>query len=133
MLFQVTLNVEETGFYYFIFANENEITDNFLSATFDLHKTVFDVSAASESCTNVTRCSLPLRFFSKEHVVIEVPERDPPAPGEPDPCGDALLGYSSLSECHRVVWAESVCQPRRAVYMVFLLLVPVLILVFAYI
>ena len=27
----VELEVEKTGFYYFIFANENEMTDNFLS------------------------------------------------------------------------------------------------------
>ena len=33
------LEVTESGFYYFIFANENEIQDNFLSAKFDLHKT----------------------------------------------------------------------------------------------
>ena len=33
------MEVTESGFYYFIFANENEIQDNFLSAKFDLHKT----------------------------------------------------------------------------------------------
>ena len=31
------------GFYYFVFSNENEITNNFVAAHFDLHKTVFDV------------------------------------------------------------------------------------------
>ena len=36
--------VTTTGFYYFIFANENEITANFIRAHFDMHKTVFDVS-----------------------------------------------------------------------------------------
>ena len=59
--------MNETGFYYFIFANENEITDNFLSATFDLHKTVFDVSAAMEKCLNVTECSFPLRYKTYIH------------------------------------------------------------------
>ena len=59
-----------------------------------------------------------------------MPEREETS--GPDPC-DALVGYSSLAECHRIVWAQSVCQPRRAIYMAFLLLVPVLILVFAYI
>lgn len=33
---EVTLDVIHTGFYYFIFANENEITDNFLSASVSL-------------------------------------------------------------------------------------------------
>ncbi len=46
LLLQALLQVNETGFYYFIFANENEITDNFLSATFDMRKTVFDVVSA---------------------------------------------------------------------------------------
>ena len=48
----VELEVSETGFYYFIFANENEMTDNFLSAKFDLHKTVFDVSNNAKNCTD---------------------------------------------------------------------------------
>ncbi len=123
--------MKETGFYYFIFANENEITDNFLSATFDLHKTVFDVSDNVGNCTNSTECSLPLSFWSHEHVVLEVPE-ETHVDNEESRC-QALLGYSSLQECHWVVLAESVCQPRRAIYMVFFMLVPVLILVFAYI
>ncbi len=50
----------------------------------------------------------------------------------PSKC-EALFGFSSLQECHRVVLAESICHPRRAIYGSFLLLAPVLILVFAYI
>ena len=41
---EVSYDVTETGFYYFIFANENEIVDNFLVANFNLQKTLFDVS-----------------------------------------------------------------------------------------
>ena len=126
----MTLSVNETGFYYFIFANENEITDNFLSAKFQLHKTVFDVSGNVLNCTNATSCELPLAFWSEDHVVLEVPGAD--AAATDDHC-TALHGYSSLSACHRVVLAESVCRPRRVVYMAFLFLVPVLVLVFAYI
>ena len=118
--------MDETGFYYFIFANENELTDNFMFAAFDLHKTVFDVSPAVDNCTNATSCDLPLTFWSEDHIVVDVPE------AEVDPC-DALVGYSSLEECHKVIVAESVCQPRKSLYMIFLLLVPVLILIFAYI
>eukprot|EP00095_Tigriopus_kingsejongensis_P000099 maker-scaffold1424_size42081-snap-gene-0.12 protein:Tk00099 transcript:maker-scaffold1424_size42081-snap-gene-0.12-mRNA-1 annotation:"hypothetical protein DAPPUDRAFT_299891" len=123
---EISFEVSQTGFYYFIFANENEIMDNFLYATFDLRKTVFDVSSNSLNCTNATICELPLSFWSDDHVVVEVPGE------EADPC-DALVGFSSLSECHRVILAQSICQPRKSIYMTFLLLVPVFILVFAYI
>jgi len=126
--------VSETGFYYFIFANENEITDNFLSARFDMRKTVFDVGQSQQNCTNATSCQFPLQFWSKEHVVLEIPdeEEEEDATASKAPC-EAIVGFSSLQECHRVVVAESLCHPRKVVYMSFLLLAPVLILVFAYI
>jgi len=53
-------------------------------------------------------------------------------PGSGAPC-EAIVGFSSLQECHRVILAESVCHPRKAVYLSFLLLAPVLILAFAYV
>ena len=61
--FKVTLEASETGFYYFIFANENELTDNFLFADFRLHKTTFDVSRNRINCTNATECNFPLAFW----------------------------------------------------------------------
>ena len=120
------MEVEETGFYYFIFANENEITDNFLSASFDLHKTVFDVSANSANCTNATNCQFQLSFWSEDHVVLEVPDEE-----LVDSACEAIPGFSSIQECHQIILAESVCVPRTLVYVVFLLLVPIFILVFA--
>ena len=36
------------GFYYFIFTNDNEITNNFVAASFDVRKTVFDVRSRSQ-------------------------------------------------------------------------------------
>ncbi|TRY68335.1 hypothetical protein TCAL_03808 [Tigriopus californicus] len=123
---EISFEVAETGFYYFIFANENEITDNFLFATFDLHKTAFDVSSNVLNCTNTTVCELPLGFWSEDHVVLEVPEE------ENDPC-NALVGFSSLEECHRIIVAESICHPRKSIYVTFLISVPVFILLFAYI
>ena len=132
----VELEVSETGFYYFIFANENELTDNFLSAKFDLHKTVFDVSNNTQNCTNSDECELPLTFWSEDHVVIEVPENQR-APSndnnngtKTDPCGEEYLlrGYSSLEKCHQILEAKSVCKPRKPMYMIFLLLVPFFIL-----
>ena len=59
----MTLEASETGFYYFIFANENELTDNFLFADFRLHKTAFDVSRNQINCTNATECHFPLSFW----------------------------------------------------------------------
>ena len=59
----MTLEAKETGFYYFIFANENELTDNFLFADFRLHKTAFDVSPNHINCTNATECHFPLSFW----------------------------------------------------------------------
>ena len=78
----------------FIFANENEIRDNFLSAKFDLHKTVFDVSENVGNCTESTHCELPLTFWSEDHVVLEVPEHQPAVYKNGtvnDPCSEESL------------------------------------------
>ena len=138
--------IEESGFYYFIFANENEIRPNFMRVRFDLHKTVFDVSDAKDNCTNTgayEKCLLPLNFWSEDHVVLEIPENQPKGEARisgtnntsSDPCQeDSLIkGFSSHTDCHRLIVAESVCTPRKPIYMLFVLLVPILILCFAYI
>jgi len=117
--------VEASGFYYFIFSNENEITRNFIAANFELQKTVFDVSDYEEQCHNSTSCSLPLTFMSTQHVVIEVP------PTTSDTCEYDNEGITNYLDCHSVLHAELVCEPRGAVYLIFLILVPVLVLVFA--
>ena len=41
------------GFYYFIFTNDNEITNNFVAASFDLRKTVFDVTSRSQVVSDI--------------------------------------------------------------------------------
>ncbi len=64
-------------------------------------------------------------------MVLEIPEEHEDEEGSEDPC-EALVAFSSLQECHRVVMAESVCQPRKVLYMGFLLLAPALILLFAF-
>ena len=147
IIYEETIN--ETGFYYFIFANENEITPNFMRVRFDLHKTVFDVNSATENCTDTMKCMLPLKFWSEDHVVLEVPEHQPDlnthksmdsykgnqTRSSSDPCEeDSLIkGYSSHVDCHRLIVAESVCTPRKPLYMLFVLLIPILVLCFAYI
>ena len=92
------------------------------------------------NCTNSSQCKLPLAFWSHDHVVIEVPENNPTSGGndtdeDPDPCSQESLvrGVSSLDECHQVLLAESVCTPRKPIYLIFLLLAPVLILFCAHI
>ena len=42
-----------TGFYYFIFTNDNEITNNFVAASFDMRKTVFDVTSRSQVISDI--------------------------------------------------------------------------------
>ena len=129
---------------WFYFANENEIRPNFMRVQFDLHKTVFDVSSAKANCTNTMNCRLPLNFWSEDHVVLEIPENQSDNQLEAskandttysDPCQeDSLIkGFSSHMDCHRLIVAESVCTPRKPLYMLFVLLVPILILCFAYI
>lgn len=117
--------VEKSGFYYFVFSNENEITQNFIAANFELQKTVFDVDISEEKCLNSSTCSLPLSFLSSQHVVVEVPG------SESDTCEYEAEGITNYHNCHTVLKAESICEPRGAVYLIFLLLVPVLILMFA--
>jgi hypothetical protein len=87
---------------------------------------VFDVSPNVQNCTNATRCELPLSFLSHQNLVVEVDESPSDAA-----CDSGLVGVSSVEACHRVVVAQSICQPRKVLYAAFLLLVPVLILLFA--
>ena len=68
----ISYTTDTSGFYYFIFTNENEITSNFVAANFEMHKTVFDVRDYEDTCVNSTDCALNLSFSSKQHVVIEV-------------------------------------------------------------
>jgi len=119
-------NVDSTGFYYFIFTNDNEITNNFVAASFDMRKTVFDVTSRSQEC-NSTECRIPLSFMSQEHLVLEVPQQ------ENAECEYEAEGVTNYYQCNTVVTAESICEPRGSVYMTFLLLVPFFILLFAYI
>ncbi|XP_023348361.1 uncharacterized protein LOC111717079 [Eurytemora carolleeae] len=121
------IQINATGFYYFIFSNENEMTDNIVVADIELHKTRFNTSRSIDRCEDSTHCELHLEFYSNQHVLIEVPDI---VEGGAE-CES--LGYNNFAQCNYVVRAESICHPRGTVYMVFLLLVPVIILLFAYI
>jgi len=119
------IHINHTGFYYFIYSNENEIMDNTVVADIQLHKTRFNTNRSEEMCLNSTDCQLDLTFWSDQHILVEVPEMDS---SEAD-CSS--LGHNNFEQCNYVVVAESECKPRGTVYMVFLLLVPVIILIFA--
>jgi len=123
----ISYTTDTSGFYYFIFTNENEITSNFVAANFEIHKTVFDVRNYEDTCVNSTDCALNLSFSSKQHVVIEVPQ------SESVTCDYEAEGITNYHQCNTIIHAESVCKPRGSIYFIFLLMVPILILIFAYI
>lgn len=107
--------VPVNGYYFFVFSSENEIQPNYLRVRFELLKTVYNTSNAVHSCKNSTaECSLPLKLFSNERTVLELP----------------LNGNESLWNAEYVV--VSICEPRTSIYLICILLVPLLILAFAF-
>ncbi|KAI9555307.1 hypothetical protein GHT06_017822 [Daphnia sinensis] len=109
----IKYTVEEEGYYYFIFSSANEKVRNKLSVKFDLLKTVFNLTEATDVCHNSTSCNFPLSFYSSEKVVVSIP-----------------VPNSSVSQdWDRTFVARGVCEPRMPLYLTFVLLVP-LFLVF---
>lgn len=65
IIFRVTAN----GYYFFIFSSENEVEQNYVRASFNLKKVVYDVSNPVALCNNQSsQCTLPLGFLSNEQV-----------------------------------------------------------------
>ncbi|XP_046751667.1 uncharacterized protein LOC124414690 [Diprion similis] len=111
----VTYRVPTNGYYFFVFNSENEIQPNFIRIRFELQKTSYDTSNPMQSCKNSTgACSLPLSFFSSQKAVLELP----------------LTGNDSQWNEEYVV--VSTCEPRTAIYVICIVLVPILVLVFAF-
>lgn len=111
----MTYTVPMNGYYFFVFNSENEVQENFIKVHFDLEKTAYNVTNPLAKCSNSSDdCSLPLDFFSNEKVVFELP----------------LKNNDSLWNEEFIVISE--CVPRTSIYLVCLLLVPFLILVFAF-
>ncbi|XP_076289954.1 uncharacterized protein LOC143213724 [Lasioglossum baleicum] len=111
----VTYRVPMNGYYFFVFNSENEIQPNYLRVNFDLLKTVYNISNPVHECKNSTKeCSLPLKLFSNERTVLELP----------------WSGNDSQWNHEYVV--VSTCEPRTAIYLICIMLVPLLILVFAF-
>ncbi|KAK7074710.1 hypothetical protein SK128_019416 [Halocaridina rubra] len=108
---KITYDIPVTGTYYFVYSSDNEIDLNrvYLNMTFE--KVMYNVNESDIVCANSTDCSVPLTFMSKTKAVVEVPQ-------------ESTWNNSYL--------LETTCEPRVAVYLTFLLLVPILILFCAF-
>ncbi|XP_076030253.1 uncharacterized protein LOC143018616 isoform X2 [Oratosquilla oratoria] len=103
----ITYDIPVTGTYYFVFSSDNEITDNKVLFNLTMDKVVYDVAPFHDLCLNKTECSLPVGFWSKDQAVVEVD------------------GPPHWQEAYQL---NTSCDPRVAVYLTFVLLVPLLIL-----
>ncbi|XP_020281490.1 uncharacterized protein LOC109853612 [Pseudomyrmex gracilis] len=111
----VTYRVPLNGYYFFVFNSENEIQPNYVRVRFDLLKTVYDTSNPVHTCKNsTTECSLPFSIFSNEKTILELP----------------VSGNDSQWNEEYIVM--STCEPRTAIYVICVIMVPVLILCFAF-
>lgn len=114
------VSINETGDYYFIFQSDNSLEENVMKYYLVLDRVTYNVTGPTEACNNSTECSFPLRFLSSEAVVVEMADEPSLQTGD-----EVLPGLSNYE-------MQAVCQPRVAVYLVFLLLVPFIILLFAF-
>ncbi|XP_077267479.1 uncharacterized protein LOC143900244 isoform X1 [Temnothorax americanus] len=111
----VTYRVPLNGYYFFVFNSENEVQPNYVRVKFDLLKTVYNTSNPVHACKNSTKeCSLPFQLFSNERTVLELP-----LSGNDSQWNEEYIGVS-------------VCEPRTMVYTICVIMVPLLILCFAF-
>ncbi|ODM89316.1 hypothetical protein Ocin01_17369 [Orchesella cincta] len=108
-------SVKEGDYYYFIFGSENEKYTNSIRAKFELQKVEYKLPEPVENCTDVMECQISFGFASSQKVVVKVPQ--PPA----------VHNNSNL-----VYVVETECKPRAHLYLIFVILVPLVILIFAF-
>ncbi|XP_063604226.1 uncharacterized protein LOC134779841 [Penaeus indicus] len=106
-----TYDIPVTGTYYFVFSSENEINENKLFFNITFERMVYDTTKSATVCENKTECLVPLSFWSNERAVVEVPE-------------ESTWDHSYVM--------DTTCEPRVAVYLTFILLVPFVILICAF-
>lgn len=107
--------VKASGYYFFIFNNENEVKNNFIHAHFAINKTVYDTSAAVASCKNESKeCSLPLTFWSQERTILQLP----------NPSDDTLWNEEFIF--------VSKCEPRSLLYLICFMSIPLCLILFAF-
>uniref|UniRef100_A0A0K8SLU4 Uncharacterized protein n=1 Tax=Lygus hesperus TaxID=30085 RepID=A0A0K8SLU4_LYGHE len=109
-------DVISDGYYYYIFYSENDYVLNDIHAIFDIHKPTYQFGNYSIGCINQTECRFPVKFWSEEIVMIEVPTRD-----------------GIENEHDDITILTSVCVPRSAVYSIFPILILICILTCAFI
>ncbi|KAI4466671.1 hypothetical protein MML48_2g00018005 [Holotrichia oblita] len=111
----VTYKVPINGYYFFVYNSENEVQTNYIRIRFNLHKKVYNVSNPVSTCTNSTEtCALNLNFWSDEKVVMELPVNE----------------NEDLWNKEYVVISQ--CEPRTAIYIIFVVSIPILIMIFAF-
>ncbi|CAG7724364.1 unnamed protein product, partial [Allacma fusca] len=108
--------VNASGYYYFIFGSENEKRDNFIRARFELEKFVYDLPPALNNCTDVHQCRVNLTFWSDQKLVVEIPQPSP----------------EQESVWDEVYLAETECEPRVLLYLIFVVIVPIVIILCAF-
>ncbi|XP_069173164.1 uncharacterized protein [Procambarus clarkii] len=108
---KIVYDIPVTGTYYFVFSSDNEIYVNDLFFNLTMERVVYDVKNSEELCLNTTECSMPLRFWSDEQAVVEVPQE---------------AGWDNSYVL------ETKCEPRVYIYLTMILLVPVLIMCCAF-
>lgn len=104
----ITYEVEESGYYYFIFSSANEKVRNELTVNFTLEKTVFDVMSATQVCHNATWCNFGLNFASDQKIVVAMP----------------VPADQFSDEWDHTFVARSACEPRTSLYLVFFIILP---------
>ncbi|XP_020284979.1 protein PFF0380w isoform X2 [Pseudomyrmex gracilis] len=109
---QANHNVEEDGYYYYIFYSDNDIVSNDMYAIFDIYKPTFQYENVTKSCINQTECSFFLSPLSGDRVIVEIPTKD---------------GIEN-DETDDISMLISVCKPRMAVYMIFPIAILLIIL-----
>ena len=71
-------------------------------------------------------------FRSEDYVVLEAPEYQPDPDNENSTFScvneEGVNGFTNVPECHYVIELVSVCQPRKHIYAIFIILVPVIVL-----
>lgn len=107
----------KTDNYYFIFTSDNSIEANIISFRLLLERRLYDVSEHLDMCANKTECVFPFSFLKSEGVIVDFKEH-----------------YENISKLENLNNYElmTVCQPRSLVYTVFILLVPFVIIMFAF-
>uniref|UniRef100_A0A1B6CL27 E3 ubiquitin-protein ligase APD1-4 middle domain-containing protein n=2 Tax=Clastoptera arizonana TaxID=38151 RepID=A0A1B6CL27_9HEMI len=108
---QTTHDVLADGYYYYIFYSDNDFNTNDIHSIFDIYKPTYQYGNYTTACINSTDCTFPIKFFSDDMVVVEVPTRD---------------GIEHESD--DITFLVSTCHPRMAVYAIFPVTVLLLIL-----